>query len=211
MSDVYRLRDKQSKVRQSLYRSGQALQVPGGWGSHISWRSTHEGSKLSALCIGCFYPQEMYLILSSVRGWVDPRATVRPEGLCWKIPVTPLGGDLLAGSTVHQPCYRMLPLSYKQSVKCDLCSYHFVTQKLWHGPYGNLLYADKVLWNSCQGVMPTSTGFPQVTQFSLTTNFIWMQYDLIFYFGSLLWRHKKLLLSEMEVKIGHLSAWMSEW
>jgi hypothetical protein len=47
--------------------------------------------RLSALGTGRFYPQETFLVLISVRGWVNTRAIVRKNYVNEKNPMTPSG------------------------------------------------------------------------------------------------------------------------
>jgi hypothetical protein len=75
----------QVKVKQLLYRPWdfQGLEAP-----RFQDNRHMTVVRLSVLCTGRPYPpQEIFLVLISVRGWVDPRAILRSEGLCrWKIP-----------------------------------------------------------------------------------------------------------------------------
>jgi hypothetical protein len=81
-------------IKQSHYRPWQTLRVPGGWGSQILRQSAYEGGNVVSPTHRSPLPQEIFLVLITIRSWVDPRAIMRPEGLCqWKVPVALSGID----------------------------------------------------------------------------------------------------------------------
>jgi hypothetical protein len=83
------------KIKQSHYRPGQALRVPGGWGSQIT--------RQSALRTGRLYPRK-YSWYSFL---LEAESTPEPEGLCqWKKSNDTIGNqtrDLPACSAVPEP------------------------------------------------------------------------------------------------------------
>jgi hypothetical protein len=74
-------------------------------------------ARLSALRTGRIYPQEIFLVLITVRSWVYPRAILRPEGLCqFKKSNDTIGNrsrDLPVCRAVPQPLRHRVPPPYK--------------------------------------------------------------------------------------------------
>jgi hypothetical protein len=95
-----------AKVKQPHNRPTQALRGPGGWGSQICRQSAHEGGKVvSPTHRPPLPPKEIFLVLISVRGWVDPRAIVRPKRLCQGINSI----DTIGNRTRNVPVCSVVP------------------------------------------------------------------------------------------------------
>jgi len=108
-------------AKQSLQKSGQAQKVARVWDSQISVNRHKKVVRLLALFTGRFYPQQMFLVLISVRGWVDSRARVLPEGLYqWIISLRTSGINpaifRLVAQCLNQLRHLVHPRSKKKTV-----------------------------------------------------------------------------------------------
>jgi len=68
-----------------------AQRVPGSWGSQITWQRHRMVVRLPSLRTGLFYPQEILLVLISVRSRPQGHSAIGRIICQWKIPMTPSG------------------------------------------------------------------------------------------------------------------------
>jgi len=92
--------------------------------------------RLSALCTGHLYPQEIFRVLVSVRCWDNSRVIVWPEGLCQrKIPMTPSeikpATFQLVAQCLNQLCRCVSP-DYGGALQIFLDCYSYLWLLLWH-------------------------------------------------------------------------------
>ena len=102
-----------SQLKQSHYRPGQALKIPGGWGSHIARQSAHECGKFVSPKHHPPLPPRKYSWYSFLlEAKSTPGPIMRPEGLYqWKITMTTSGVEpatfRFVAQCVNQLCLRV--------------------------------------------------------------------------------------------------------
>jgi hypothetical protein len=109
--------------------------------------------RLSTLCASHCLPPGRFLVLISLRGWVNPRAIVRLEGLGQlKNPMTSLG--------IKTASIRFVAQCLSNFTTCPRCSHHLgdialngrianVIGRHWEGSTHSLI--ELLCWHLCQG------------------------------------------------------------
>jgi hypothetical protein len=139
---------KYVKVKLSLYQAVEAHMLVRRRGSHIfSRQSAHRwrwGCQPHAPAAPL--PPGIFLVLIAVRGWMDPRATVRLEGLGKLKKSSDLNGnrthDLPACSLLLQPT--TLPRAFLKISPCPLergCPVYFNAPRNWAPCWSTCLYS----------------------------------------------------------------------
>jgi hypothetical protein len=91
--------------------------------------------RLSAIRTGPFYPPINSLYSFHLRGWVDPRTIMRPEGLYEsKIPTTPSGIESAVAQCLNQLRHRAHPINAVNTLNPKWTD---IQMGRWYEPFGS--------------------------------------------------------------------------